>query len=74
VSGIETTGAAPRCRDKDDQIFIDLAFAARADALVTGDADLLSLVGASTVPILSPAELCRRIVRNNDRGNRDKKL
>jgi putative PIN family toxin of toxin-antitoxin system len=35
----------PRCRDADDQKFIDLAYAARADMLVTGDQDLLALAG-----------------------------
>jgi len=63
VLDIQKTGAAPRCRDKDDQIFIDLAFAAKADALITGDADLLFLAGTSTVPIFSPADLQRRLVR-----------
>ena len=61
VSDIQETGAAPRCRDEDDQTFIDLAFAAKADALVTGDADLLSLAGTSTLLICSPAELQRRL-------------
>lgn len=33
----------PRCRDKDDRVFLRLAYAAGADALVTGDADLIAL-------------------------------
>jgi putative PIN family toxin of toxin-antitoxin system len=65
VLDIQETGAAPRCRDEDDQIFIDLAFAAKADALVTGDSDLLSLAGTSAIPILSPAKLQQRLVTKN---------
>jgi len=61
VLDLQETAAAPRCCDEDDQIFIDLAFAAKADALVTGDADLLSLAGTSTLLICSPAELQRRL-------------
>lgn len=33
----------PRCRDRDDQKFLDLAAAARADFLVTRDARLLAM-------------------------------
>ena len=33
----------PRCRDKDDQIFLEAALAARADILVTKDRELLKL-------------------------------
>ncbi len=35
----------PRCRDPHDLPFLHLAMAARADALVSGDADLLTLAG-----------------------------
>ena len=34
---------APRCRDTNDQKFIDLAITANADALITRDNDLLSM-------------------------------
>lgn len=44
----------PRCRDADDRKFLQLAAVARADALVTGDADLLDLADAFDVPILRP--------------------
>jgi uncharacterized protein len=37
---------APRCRDPHDLPFLHLAIVARADALVSGDADLLELAGA----------------------------
>ena len=39
----------PPCRDPDDLKFLQLAIAARADALVSGDADLLAL--AEFVPV-----------------------
>ena len=47
----------PECRDADDRKFLQLAYAAKADALVTGDADLLTLAGRSRVSILTPAAL-----------------
>ena len=47
----------PACRDPDDPKFLQLAYAAKADALVTGDADLLTLAGKSRVPILTPDAL-----------------
>lgn len=47
----------PECRDPFDRPFLELALAGRADALVTGDADLLALVESFAVPILSPAAL-----------------
>lgn len=44
----------PVCRDPSDRPFLELALAGRADALVTGDDDLLALAPAFPVPILSP--------------------
>jgi putative PIN family toxin of toxin-antitoxin system len=40
---IEKTGKLPVCRDPDDQKFLELAAAAKADCLVTRDRDLLRL-------------------------------
>jgi uncharacterized protein len=45
--------ATPPCRDACDVPFLQLALAGRADALVTGDKDLLTLAGALACPILS---------------------
>lgn len=42
------------CRDPRDQAFLDLAFSAEADVLVTGDADLLVLAGSVQFPIMTP--------------------
>lgn len=47
----------PECRDAGDMPFLQLALAAKADALVSGDADLLELKPLFSVPILLPSEL-----------------
>ena len=60
----------PECRDSFDRPFLELALAGRADALVTGDADLLSLAGSFAVPILTPAALRERIPK---KGSADAK-
>jgi putative PIN family toxin of toxin-antitoxin system len=53
----------PAPRDPWDRPFLELALAARADALVSGDADLRRLAGRFAVAILSPAELHARLER-----------
>ncbi len=47
--------AVPHCRDPFDRPFLELALAGRADALLTGDGDLLALAPEFPVPILTPA-------------------
>jgi putative PIN family toxin of toxin-antitoxin system len=48
--------SAPLCRDPCDQVFLDLARAAKVNALVSGDADLLALRDPPQNPlILDPA-------------------
>ena len=47
----------PGCRDPADRMFLQLAYTACADALVTGDADLLAIAGKSKVAILTPEGL-----------------
>lgn len=55
--------SAPRCRDPDDQMFVDLALQGNADVLVTGDAALLEMdIG---VAIESPGDYKAR--RTSDR-------
>jgi len=50
----------PRCRDRKDQVFLDLALSASVEVLVSGDADLLALQDQLMVPaILDPA--CFRV-------------
>ncbi|MEQ9327130.1 MAG: putative toxin-antitoxin system toxin component, PIN family [Rhodospirillales bacterium] len=51
----------PDCRDPFDRPFLALAACAGADALVTGDKDLLALFDSFKVPILSPAAFRERI-------------
>ena len=47
---------APVCRDPDDDRILATAVAARADCLVTGDADLLALDLYAGIPIVRPAD------------------
>ena len=51
----------PRCRDPFDRPFLALALAGRADALITGDGDLLALAAEFSVPILAPAAVKERL-------------
>ena len=53
-------GDLPHCRDPADEKFLRLARAARADALVTGDADLIALAERFEIAILTPAAFHRR--------------
>ena len=47
----------PRCSDADDQKFLELALAARADVLLTRDRALLALARRAPFRIVSPAAL-----------------
>ena len=51
----------PEGRDPDDRIFLELAVSAGADALVTGDDDLLALAPRLNVPVLTPAAFLTRL-------------
>ncbi len=51
----------PRCRDPHDQVFLVLAQVAKADALVTGDRDLLTLVSEVPFPIWPVPTLHERL-------------
>lgn len=57
------TAPMPQCRDPKDQMFLSLAQSAKADFLVTGDEDLLSLGESSlkqaTFRIITPAALLK---------------
>jgi len=46
----------PRCRNPDDVPFLHLAFAGKANALVTGDADLHALAPLRRIALLTPAQ------------------
>jgi len=58
---LENKQPLPRCRDTKDQMFIELASAGKADVLITGDADLLSMADACPFSIETPANFRRRI-------------
>jgi putative PIN family toxin of toxin-antitoxin system len=51
----------PACRDVHDEMFLRLAYGARAAALVTGDADLLDVADQSRFPIMTPAQFEARL-------------
>lgn len=57
----------PGLRDPGDRPFLELAIVARADALVTGDRDLLVVAPRFAIPILTPAELQQRLSREGTR-------
>jgi putative PIN family toxin of toxin-antitoxin system len=50
------------CRDRDDELFIHLALVAKADYLVTGDADLLALRGLVPFEIVTVDQLKMRFL------------
>jgi putative PIN family toxin of toxin-antitoxin system len=52
----------PACRDAFDLPFLQLAVVGKADALVTGDQDLLSLAGAFACPILTAEQFVRSLI------------
>lgn len=53
--------ATPACRDPFDQPFLQLAVAGKADYLVSGDKDLLSLVGRFDRPIVTAEQFLKRL-------------
>ena len=63
--GDEQKKSLPRCRDADDQIFLEATLAARADVLVTKDQELLRLAKRlpfkvakpNSVPSTDPSQL-----------------
>jgi putative PIN family toxin of toxin-antitoxin system len=53
----------PPCRDPHDLPFLHLAVVARADALVSGDADLLALAGKRGLcPVMAVASFCEGLL------------
>jgi len=59
---VRITGKCPvACRDSNDQMFLDLAQSGKADLLVSGDKDLLSLAGKTRFLIASPAAYATRV-------------
>lgn len=59
---ISPTGAATGIsRDPDDDTILALAAIGRADAIISGDRDLLELVTYEGIPILTPAQFMQRL-------------
>ena len=56
VSVVQESVSIPVCRDPGDSMFLALAAQARADYLVTGDADLLAVRGFKICPIVTPEQ------------------
>lgn len=54
---VSSRARLPRCRDADDQKFIELAAAAGADALVTKDRELLRMKRGLPFRVCTPEEL-----------------
>ena len=54
----------PECRDPFDQPFLELALLGEADALVTGDQDLLALAPEFPVPIVTARAIRRRLAES----------
>jgi predicted nucleic acid-binding protein len=56
VLEIEVVDSIQACRDPKDDKFLELAVNGHANALVTGDADLLVLNPFREIPILTPSQ------------------
>ena len=54
--------SVPEYRDPYDRPFLEPALAGQADALVTGDEDILALSSDFSVPILTPKRLEGRLM------------
>jgi uncharacterized protein len=59
----EPPPATPDCRDPFDLPFLQLALASKADALVTGDKDLLALAVEFHPPILTAEQILSQLAR-----------
>jgi len=53
--------ASPKRRDKNDQMFIELATVGKADVLITGDADLLVMNASCIFSVETPADFFQRM-------------
>lgn len=51
----------PKCRDPFDLPFLQLAIAGKADCLVSGDKDLLSLAGQFSCPIITADQFIKTL-------------
>lgn len=56
LTPIQITGTVTDCRHPKDNKFLELALSGQADAIVTGDLDLLALHPWRGIPIFTPAD------------------
>lgn len=62
ASWLEDAGTAiGTSRDSEDDKFLALAVTGQADAIISGDRDLLDLVAHEGIPILTPAMMLQRL-------------
>ena len=61
IVNVRENADIPECRDPSDVPFLQLALSGEADAIVTGDQDLLVLAPAFSVPILTAQEARERL-------------
>ena len=67
---VELPEPLPRiCRDPDDDLVIACAVVSQADAIVTGDQDLLALEQVGDIPIRTAADLIAFIERQEGAGH-----
>jgi len=59
---VTIVGQVTACRDPKDNKFLEAAQTGQADAIVSGDADLLDLIAFESIPILRPADFLARLV------------
>ena len=65
---VAITGARLGCRDPDDDKLLETALLGGADALVTGDGDLLDMASGQPVPILTPRAFLDALGTGRPRG------
>jgi uncharacterized protein len=59
---LEDTGAANDiCRDADDDKLLALAVTGQADAIISGDSDMLELTAHEGIPVLTPLQFLQRL-------------
>jgi putative PIN family toxin of toxin-antitoxin system len=58
---VTPTQKVTACRDPKDDKFLEAALVAKADCIVSGDADLLVLNPFEDIPILRPSEFLARL-------------
>lgn len=53
---VEITENVKLCRDPKDDKYLELALSGKADCIITGDQDLLTLNPFENIPIITPVE------------------